>query len=63
MHKEIQINAFYLKDDILLVILVTINIKIVIVPLSLYGQSNSLRIILYTPTLRGGFPHPICLLF
>ena len=58
MHKEIEIIAFYFKETIYLVILVTVNMKIVIVPLSLYGQSNLLRITLYIATLRSGSPAP-----
>ena len=68
MHKEIQIVAFNLKKTSNLGF-VAVNIKKKkkkkpeIVPLSLYGQSNSLRITMYTPTLRGGSSAPLCLFF
>ena len=63
MHKEIQIIAFYVKENILLVILVTVNIK----------NSNSASVIVWSEQLfknhpvysniTGWFPCPLCLLF
>ena len=52
MHKETQIIAFYFKENIQLVILITVNIK---------NSSNASAIVwseLYTPILRGGSPAP-----
>ena len=63
MHKEMQIIAFNFKENIYLVILVTVNIK----------NSNSASVIVCSEQLiknhpvcsniTGWFPHPLCLLF
>ena len=63
MHKEIKMIAFYFKENIQLVILVTVNMK----------NSNSASVIVWseqlinnhpdTPTLRGGSPTLLSSLF
>ena len=65
MHKEVHIIAFYRKQNILSVTLVTVNQKkkkkkkkIVTVSLALKGQSNSLNITMWTLILRVVPPPP-----
>ena len=59
MHKKIQIIAFYFKENIQLVILITVDIKKNSSNASAIVWSEQLiKITLYPPTLQGGSPAP-----
>ena len=58
MHKETQIIAFYFKENIQLVILITVNIKNSGNASAIVWSEQLIKITLYTPILRGGSPAP-----